>query len=145
MRTIDFSPLYRSAIGFDRIFNQLEQTSSAGNGSYPPYNIEQTGEHSYRITMAVAGFSPEQLTLTQTENILKVTGLKKSQNEEKQYLYQGIAERDFERKFQLADHVKVTAADMENGLLHIDLDREIPEESKPRNIAIGQNRVLENK
>ncbi|AXX99924.1 heat-shock protein Hsp20 [Vibrio alfacsensis] len=144
MRNVDFSPLYRSAIGFDRLFNLMEASSAKNtSGGYPPYNIEQKDEHNYRITMAVAGFAEEQLDLTQNENMLIVKGERKAE-ESKNYVYQGIAERDFERKFQLADYVKVVGASMENGLLHIDLVREIPEAMQPRKIAIGGNNLIEN-
>lgn len=144
MRTLDFTPLYRSAIGFDRLFNQMEQNLNNSNGGYPPYNIEQRGDNQYRITMAVAGFAESQLDITQHENKLIVRGIRpESEHDERQYLYQGIAERDFERKFQLADYVKVIGANMENGLLHIDLEREIPEEQKPRKITINGTPLLE--
>lgn len=144
MRTLDFTPLYRSAIGFDRLFNQMEQNLNNSNGGYPPYNIEQRGDNQYRITMAVAGFAESQLDITQHENKLIVRGTRpESEHDERQYLYQGIAERDFERKFQLADYVKVIGANMENGLLHIDLEREIPEEQKPRKITINGMPLLE--
>lgn len=139
MRTLDFTPLYRSAIGFDRLFNQMEKNIAGNNAGYPPYNIEQQDEHHYRITMAVAGFSESQLDITQQQNILVVTGTFGEEKTERQYLYQGIAERDFERKFQLADHVKVIGAQMENGLLHIDLEHEVPEEVKPRKIEINRS------
>ena len=143
MRTVDFTPLYRNAIGFDRLFNMMEATSAKNTSSgYPPYNIEQKDENHYRITMAVAGFSEQQLELTQKENTLIVKGERKEE-ESKNYVYQGIAERDFERKFQLADYVKVVGASMENGLLHIDLEREIPEAMQPRTIAINGNTLLE--
>ncbi|HAS63640.1 MAG TPA: heat-shock protein Hsp20, partial [Vibrio sp.] len=131
MRTVDFTPLYRSAIGFDRLFDMMEASSAKNtSGGYPPYNIEQKDEHNFRITMAVAGFAEEQLDLTQKENMLIVKGERKVE-EGRTYVYQGIAERDFERKFQLADYVKVVGASMENGLLHIDLEREIPEAMQP--------------
>ncbi|BBM63359.1 Hsp20 family protein [Vibrio alfacsensis] len=144
MRNVDFSPLYRNAIGFDRLFNLMEASSAKNTSAgYPPYNIEQKDEHNYRITMAVAGFAEEQLDLTQNENMLIVKGERKAE-ESKNYVYQGIAERDFERKFQLADYVKVVGASMENGLLHIDLVREIPEAMQPRKIAIGGNNLIEN-
>ncbi|ELR64178.1 16 kDa heat shock protein A [Photobacterium marinum] len=143
MRNLDFTPLYRSAIGFDRLFNQMEKSVTNANAGYPPYNIEQQDEHHYRITMAVAGFAEEQLDITQQQNKLIVRGTRENTKEEAQYLYQGIAERDFERKFQLADYVKVVGAEMENGLLHIDLEREIPEEQKPRKIAINGQRLIE--
>ncbi|MDC5803272.1 Hsp20 family protein [Vibrio europaeus] len=143
MRTVDFTPLYRNAIGFDRLFNMMEaNTAKNASGGYPPYNIEQKDENHYRITMAVAGFADEQLDLTQKENMLIVKGERDSE-EEKQYVYQGIAERDFERKFQLADYVKVVGASMENGLLHIDLEREIPEAMQPRKIAINGDNLIE--
>lgn len=144
MRNLDFSPLYRNAIGFDRLFNLME-TNNAKNGSsgYPPYNIEQQDENKYRITMAVAGFAEDQLEITQKENMLVVRGEQKAA-EEKNYVYQGIAERDFERKFQLADYVKVIGAEMENGLLHVDLEREIPEAMKPRKIAINGSKLIDN-
>ncbi len=144
MRNVDFSPLYRNAIGFDRLLNLMEAGSAKNSSSgYPPYNIEQKDEHHFRITMAVAGFAEEQLDLTQNENMLIVKGERKEE-EDKNYVYQGIAERDFERKFQLADYVKVTGASMENGLLHIDLVREIPEAMQPRKISIGGGNLIEN-
>ncbi|MDX1304233.1 small heat shock chaperone IbpA [Photobacterium sp.] len=144
MRNLDFTPLYRSAIGFDRLFNQMEQNVSNANTGYPPYNIEQQDENHYRITMAVAGFADEQLDITQQQNKLIVRGVRETESkEERHYLYQGIAERDFERKFQLADYVKVIGAQMVNGLLHIDLEREIPEEQKPRKIAINGGNLIE--
>ncbi len=143
MRNVDFSPLYRNAIGFDRLLNLMEAGSAKNSsGGYPPYNIEQKDEHHFRITMAVAGFAEEQLDLTQNENMLIVKGERKEE-EGKNYVYQGIAERDFERKFQLADYVKVTGASMENGLLHIDLVREIPEAMQPRKISIGGGNLIE--
>lgn len=143
MRNVDFTPLYRSAIGFDRLFNLMENNTTKTNGGYPPYNIEQKSEHNYRITMAVAGFAEEQIDLTQHENMLIVRGERPDVDETKTYLYQGIAERNFERKFQLADYVKVVGATMENGLLHVDLEREIPEAMQPRKIAINGNNLLE--
>ncbi|WP_103881739.1 Hsp20 family protein [Vibrio hangzhouensis] len=143
MRTVDFTPLYRNAIGFDRLFNMMEANSAKNSsGGYPPYNIEQQDENHFRITMAVAGFAEDQLDLTQKENMLIVKGERKAE-EGKSYVYQGIAERDFERKFQLADYVKVVGASMENGLLHIDLEREIPEAMQPRKIEIGGNKLIE--
>ncbi len=143
MRTVDFTPLYRNAIGFDRLFNMMEANSAKNtSGGYPPYNIEQQDENHFRITMAVAGFAEDQLDLTQKENMLIVKGERKAQ-EGKNYVYQGIAERDFERKFQLADYVKVVGASMENGLLHVDLEREIPEAMKPRKIEIGGDKLIE--
>lgn len=144
MRNLDFTPLYRSAIGFDRLFNQMEKSVSNANTGYPPYNIEQQDENHYRITMAVAGFAEEQLDITQQQNKLIVSGIREGdEKEERQYLYQGIAERDFERKFQLADYVKVIGAQMMNGLLHIDLEREIPEEQKSIKIAINGRNLID--
>ncbi len=145
MRTVDFTPLYRNAIGFDRLFDLMEAGSSknASNG-YPPYNIEQKDENSYCITMAVAGFAEDQIEITQKENMLIVHGERKP-DENKKYVYQGLAERDFERQFQLADYVKVNGASMENGLLHIELEREIPEAMQPRKIAINGKNLIENK
>ncbi|BDC84650.1 heat-shock protein IbpA [Aeromonas caviae] len=136
MRSIDFSPLYRSAIGFDRLATLIESAASNGNAGYPPYNIEQLGDSDYRISMAVAGFTQEELELSFQENLLKVKGSKQADTE-RNYLYQGIAERGFERRFQLADYVRVKGADLKNGLLHIDLVREVPEAMKPRKIEIN--------
>ena len=140
MRQVDFTPLYRSTVGFDRLFSLLdtmgqpEQTSP----TFPPYNIERTGEDQYRITMAVAGFSEADLDIEAKENTLLVRGNQEKQAEnENEILFRGIAARDFERRFQLADHVEVRTAHIENGLLHIDLIREIPEAMKPRKIEIG--------
>jgi molecular chaperone IbpA len=138
MRNFDLSPLYRSAIGFDRLASMLDAAnrSNEQQPSYPPYNIELRGENEYRITMAVAGFDKSELEL-QTENgNLTITGRKEPDEQEHQYLYQGIAARNFERRFQLADHVRVVKASMENGLLHVDLVREIPEAMKSRRIDI---------
>ncbi|MCP4596874.1 Hsp20 family protein [Neptuniibacter sp.] len=137
MREFDLSPLYRSAIGFDRLANMLDNANRNDNQpSFPPYNIELLGENEYRITMAVAGFENDELNIQSENGSLLVTGQKKEQPQERHYLYQGIAARNFERRFQLADHVKVVKANMENGLLHIDLVREIPEAMKPRQIQI---------
>ncbi|KQH84438.1 heat-shock protein Hsp20 [Vibrio furnissii] len=144
MRTVDFTPLYRNAIGFDRLLNMMEaNTTKNTQGGYPPYNIEQQEENKYRITMAVAGFAEDELDITQQENTLIVRG-ERQPEENKNYIYQGIAERDFERKFQLADYVKVIGAVMEKGLLHIDLEREIPQAMQPRKIAINGTQLLEN-
>ncbi|OOF08897.1 MULTISPECIES: Hsp20 family protein [Salinivibrio] len=143
MRNFDFSPLYRTAIGFDRLFDLVENTNASNAGGFPPYNIEQGKENQYRITMAVAGFSQDEVDITQQKNSLTVAGKKHTRNQDTKFLYQGIAERDFERKFHLDDHIKVTGAEMENGMLHIDLVREVPEEEKPRRIEIG-SRLLEN-
>ncbi|WP_447832561.1 Hsp20 family protein [Aeromonas salmonicida] len=136
MRSIDFSPLYRSAIGFDRLANLIESAASNGNAGYPPYNIEQLSDNDYRISMAVAGFTQEELELSFQENLLTVKGNKQAESA-RNYLYQGIAERGFERRFQLADYVRVKGADLKNGLLHIELMREVPEAMKPRKIEIN--------
>jgi len=133
MRNFDLTPLYRSAIGFDRLFNLLESNQNQSNGGYPPYNVELVDENHYRITIAVAGFSQSELDITAHDNVLTVRG---AHPEERKYLYQGIAERNFERKFQLADHIVVRDARLENGLLSIDLERLVPEEAKPRRIEI---------
>lgn len=140
MRTFDLSPLYRSTIGFDRLFSMLDQVGGAeATSTYPPYNIERTGEDSYRITIAVAGFTEADLSIETKESTLSVRGEKKDRAEDKkgELLFQGIAARSFERRFQLADHVEVKGASLENGLLHVDLVREIPEAMKPRQIPIG--------
>ena len=138
MRSFDFSPLYRSAIGFDRMASLLDSISRAEQNqpSYPPYNIELTGEDQYRITMAVAGFDRAELNIEVNQGNLTISANKGSDEKERTYLHQGIAARNFERRFQLADHVEVKAATFENGLLHIDLNREIPEAMKPRTIQI---------
>ena len=139
MRNFDFSPLYRSAIGFDRMANILDSLNRAEQSqpAYPPYNIELTGEDQYRITMAVAGFDRTEVNIEVNQNNLTVSANKASEEQTRTYLHQGIAARSFERRFQLADHVQVQAANYENGLLHIDLKRIIPEAMKPRNIPIG--------
>ena len=146
MRTIDLSPLYRSAIGFDRLASMIESASTGNKGNnqgYPPYNIEQFSEDEYRITLAVAGFDDSELEITSHENTLLVKGIKAEQEKpDSKFLYQGIAERGFERKYQLADYVTVEAADLNNGLLHIDLKREVPEAMKPRSIGINLNKAL---
>ena len=141
MRHVDFSPLYRSTVGFDRLFSMLD-TLAQPEGSqtaYPPYNIERTGEDAYRITMAVAGFGENEISIEAHRNVLTVKGEKtdESANEGAELLYRGIASRAFERRFQLADHVEVEGATLKNGLLHVDLKRNVPEEMKPRKIAIG--------
>ena len=138
MRHIEFAPFYRSAIGFDRLFNMLDQATGFDNeSSYPPYNIERTGENAYRITLAVAGFTPEELKLEVKEQTLTVSGEKAAETGEKTYLHRGIAARAFERRYQLADHVDVTGANFDNGLLHVDLLRNVPESKKPRAIVIS--------
>jgi len=138
MRTYDLSPLYRSTVGFDRLFGMLDSVTNGEAQPYPPYNIERTGENAYRVTLAVAGFGEGDLDIQSKENVLTVKGEKSEEKQEdREVLYRGIAARAFERRFQLADHVEVTGASLENGLLHIDLVREIPEAMKPRKIAIG--------
>lgn len=132
----DFSPFYRDTVGFDRVFHMLDSVVSQGSQGYPPYNIEKAGDDTYRIVMAVAGFSEAELSITQKEEELLVTGKSQPGAEEKEYLYRGIAAREFERRFQLADHVKVVGAGLANGLLTIELRREIPEEKKARAIRI---------
>jgi len=139
MNTFDLTPLFRSSIGFDRMQRMLDNAArgvDAGN-SYPPYNIESLGENAYRITMAVAGFREDDIEVTVTDNVLTVSGaLKEEEVSEGAFLHRGIARRPFERRFNLADHIKVSDAGLENGLLHIDLAREVPEAMKPRKIAI---------
>lgn len=140
MRHVDFSPLYRSTVGFDRLFSMLDSLGQPDAGSsYPPYNIERTGEDAYRISMAVAGFSEDDISIEAHRNVLTIKGERKEEmaNEGSELLYRGIASRAFERRFQLADHVDVVGAALKNGLLHIDLKRNIPEEMKPRKIAIA--------
>jgi molecular chaperone IbpA len=140
MRTFDLAPLYRSTVGFDRLFSMLDGFEAAPG--YPPYNIERTGENDYRITLAVAGFDESELSIESKENTLTVKGEKQvKQDTAAEVLYQGIAGRAFERAFQLADYVQVKGANLENGLLHIDLVREIPEAKKPRQIAIGNGKA----
>ena len=139
MRTFDLAPLYRSTVGFDRLFSLFDQLGDNGSPGYPPYNIERTGENDYRITVAVAGFAEPELSIEVKENALTIRGDKQTKTDEHSgaTLYQGIAARAFERVFQLADFVQVKGASLENGLLHVDLVREIPEAKKPRQIAIG--------
>jgi molecular chaperone IbpA len=142
MRTaFDFAPFRRSSVGFDRLFDMLEN-SSFGNGgeNYPPFDLIKTGENDYRIELAVAGFKPEEIEITAQQNVLIVSGSKKEeQGEDKRgdYIYRGIANRSFERRFALADHIQVQGADMKDGMLQIELVREIPEAMKPRKIAVG--------
>jgi len=147
MRTIDLSPLYRSFIGSDHLASMIDAASrQEKQTSYPPYNIELVAEDKYRITMAVAGFAKEQVSIEVQENTLKVTGTKEpvaDKEAERKFLHKGISERNFERKFQLGDNVKVLAADLEHGLLHIDLERKIPEAQKPKRIEIG-SKLIEN-
>jgi len=146
MTSFDFSPLFRSAIGFDRLTDALESARRMDTNGYPPYNIELTGEDQYRITMAVAGFSPDELDIEVREAKLRVSGRKAEESEERHYLYHGIANRSFERVYQLADHVRVEGAEVKDGLLHVDLVREIPEAMKPRRIEIrGAHAAIEGK
>ena len=145
MRTLDLSPLYRSAIGFDRLASLLDSMNSAEQNqpAYPPYNIELTGEDAYRISMAVAGFDESELDIQMEQNRLTVSGKKPAEENNRNFLHRGIAARNFERRFQLADHVRVTAANLANGLLHIELVREIPEAMKPRKIEISNGKFLQ--
>ncbi|MGI3185521.1 Hsp20 family protein [Nioella aestuarii] len=138
MRTQDFSPLFRASVGFDRVADMLDRvmTQDVGTSTYPPYNIEKIDENAYRISVAVAGFTGDELSVEQRENALVVAARKEKDETARTYLHRGIATRAFEKRFTLADHVKVTAATHENGMLHIDLVREVPEALKPRRIAI---------
>lgn len=148
MRSFDFSPLYRSTVGFDRLANLMDQvtTSDASQPSYPPYNIEKTGEDAYRITLAVAGFSEADIEIEARDGALSVKGAKVAKDgEAPNYLHRGIAERGFDRRFQLADHVRAAGAAMENGLLHIDLVREVPDALRPRRIEIGGRKAISGK
>lgn len=140
MRHTDFAPLYRSTVGFDRLFQLLDGMSAGDTDAptFPPYDIEKLGENSYRIVMAVAGFGKDELDVEMKESTLSVRGNKREDGEEKEFLHRGIAKRSFERRFQLADHVQVTGADVVDGLLNIDLVRELPERMKPRRIEIGK-------
>jgi molecular chaperone IbpA len=145
MRTMDLAPLWRSTIGFDRLFDLVEESVRwTGDDNYPPYNIEKVGEDRYSISLAIAGFSPEDMTITAEQNTLTVEG-HKTPMEEKQMLYQGVSNRSFRRTFSLADHMQVQGAAFENGLLKIELVRELPEAMKPRKIAIGQPGSNDNK
>jgi molecular chaperone IbpA len=141
MDRFDFSPLFRSTIGFDRLARLVDGAARFDTvPAYPPYNIESTGEDAYRLTMAVAGFSRDEIDVTVEKNSLVIAGKAQKEDEETQgrYLHRGIARRAFERRYSLADHIKVTGASMDNGLLHVDLVREVPEEAKPRQIKIGE-------
>ena len=139
MRPFDFAPLYRSTVGFDRLVQMLDGAAGVDSEAtaYPPYNIERLGDNEYRITMAIAGFSDAEIKIEVKENALSVTGAKASEAKERTFLHRGIATRAFERRFQLADHVEVKSADLKDGLLNIDLVRNVPERLKPRTIAIG--------
>ena len=145
MRHFDLTPLYRSTVGFDRLASILDQvmTADAGQTTYPPYNIEKTGDDAYRITIAVAGFAEDELTIESREGALVISGRKAETEDGRSYLHRGIATRAFERRFQLADHVRATAAATENGLLHVDLVREVPEALKPRRIEIARKDAIE--
>lgn len=144
MNTIDLTPLYRSSIGFDRFGSLLDSAlrSNQSQSSYPPYNIEVTGDYKYAISLAVAGFTQKDLELEVEKGVLTISGNKADQDENHQYLYQGIATRSFERKFNLADHVEVTGASLDNGLLTVHLVKEIPEEMKPRKIEIDSDSTV---
>ena len=142
--TVDLSPLYRTAIGFDRLASMLENANRLESAGYPPYNIEVTGEDEYQITMAVAGFTDDELSIESKQNELTVSGEKAGSEDDRQFLHRGIATRSFERKFQLADHVFVKGARLEHGLLHIELYRELPEALKPRSISIESGNLIEN-
>ena len=138
MRHTNFTPFYRSAIGFDRLFQMLDEASGFDSeGAYPPYNIEKTGDTTYRTTLAVAGFSESELKIEVKDTTLTISGEKPADAPDRAYIHRGIAARVFERRFQLADHVDVTGASFENGLLHVDLVRNVPERLKPRTVPIG--------
>ncbi len=137
MRSYDLTPLYRNTVGFDRIFDLLDSVGKVDAGGYPPYNIERISDDEYRITLAVAGFSEDDLDITFHENALTVAGARPEADENRTFLHQGIAGRSFERRFQLAEHVKIDGASLVNGLLNIELKRELPEAKKPRKISIN--------
>ncbi len=137
MRHFDYSPLYRSTVGFDRLFQLLDSVAGEGDAGYPPYNIERLGENEYRITMAIAGFSADEVKIEVKETALSVRGEKKPDAGERQFLHRGIATRSFDRRFQLADYVEVQAADLKDGILSIDLKRNLPERMKPRTVPIA--------
>jgi molecular chaperone IbpA len=141
MRQFDFAPLYRSTVGFDRLAQMLDSAGGFEAEGYPPYNIERLGDNEYRITMAVAGFSEDELKVDVKEQILNIKGEKKAEEKERQFLHRGIAARAFERRFQLADHVEVKGANLKDGLLHLDLVRNVPERLKARTIAIGNGKA----
>lgn len=147
MNAFDFSPLFRTAIGFDRLTDALESANRNDGGGYPPYNIELTGENRYCISLAVAGFGVGEIDIESRDNLLKVSGKKEADVADRKYLHRGIANRNFERTYQLADYVRVTGAELKDGLLHIDLAREVPESMKPRRIEIrGQeDKLIEGK
>lgn len=139
MQTVDFTPFYRSTVGFDRLFSRLDGIVGQEQKTYPPYNIEKVGDNAYRVSIAVAGFASGEIAIEAKENGLVVKGAKAPETEDKarEFLHRGIAERAFELRFQLAEYVEVAGANLENGLLHIELKRELPESKKPRTIAIG--------
>ena len=141
MRHIDFSPLYRSTVGFERMLNLLDSTPGFDAAGYPPYNIERLGENEYRVTMAVAGFGESELKVDVKEQFLSIRGERKAEDKERRFLHRGISTRTFERRFQLADHVEVKGADLKDGLLHIDLVRNVPEKLKARTIAISNGKA----
>ena len=144
MNRMDFTPYRRSTVGFDRLFDLMErQARNAGGDNYPPFNIERRGEDEYRITLAVAGFRPADLDITAQQNLLTVQGKKRDETIEGEMLHVGIANRGFERRFELADYVRVENADLADGLLVIDLVREVPEAMKPKKVAIGGQKTLE--
>lgn len=149
MRTYDFSPLYRSFVGFDRMANLIDSATqhAASGNNFPPYNVAQLSENAYKIELAIAGFTEENLEIESHENVLTITGTRTqtADNDEAEYLHRGIAERGFERRFQLAEHVHVTAAALENGLLVISLKRELPEALKPRKITINEPNLIQSK
>lgn len=149
MQRLDFTPFYRSTVGFDRLFSRLDNLVGEDAKSYPPYNIERTGEDAYRVTIAVAGFAASDIAIETKENSLQVKGARPNGNNDKtrEFLHRGIAERAFELRFQLADYVEVSGAEIENGLLHIDLKRELPESKRPRQIDIrtGSAPTIEDK
>ncbi|WP_172299464.1 Hsp20 family protein [Pseudoruegeria sp. HB172150] len=147
MRNYDLAPLYRATVGFDRIADLMDRvlTNDVAQPGYPPYNIEKTDESAYRISLAVAGFTDEELSVEVRENALIVSARKAEDTTDRTYLHRGIATRAFERKFQLADHIRVTGAVHENGMLHIDLVREVPEALKPRQIAISNGKSVDMK
>jgi len=140
MRTYDFSPLWRSTVGFDRLFDLVQSAQRATEDHYPPYNIERVGDDSYQISLAVAGFSPDEISITAEQNVVTIEG-SKPEKADREFLYRGISTRQFKRQFSLADYVQVKDASFDNGLLKIELVREIPEAMKPRRIAINGNNV----
>ena len=143
MRTFDMTPLFRSTVGFDRMARMIDTLANQQVPSYPPYNIEKIDDDNYRITMAVAGFAENELDVTVQDNQLVITGGKTEAEEEgRNYLYRGIAERSFERRFNLAEHIKIVGANLVNGLLHVELARQVPEEKKPRKVAIGTTAAI---